>query len=158
MSSLFFDFDLVYIYLILSSMSSDFYYEYDDTSHNNTKFPWKTSSFENSGLSINLLFNYFRLMKNRVPACRDGMISIHSPDDLPTNFDGTQFSYLYYGSATEVLITPKVIETDENLRSHSPQARQCYFEGERKLKFFKIYTQRNCEFECLSMRLCWWLF
>lgn len=28
--------------------------------------------------------------------------------------------------------------------------RRCYFESERKLRFLKVYTQRNCELECLS--------
>ncbi|KAG4070425.1 hypothetical protein HA402_005657 [Bradysia odoriphaga] len=28
--------------------------------------------------------------------------------------------------------------------------RQCYFASERKLRFLKVYTQRNCELECLA--------
>jgi amiloride-sensitive sodium channel len=35
--------------------------------------------------------------------------------------------------------------------------RQCYFDGERQLKFFQIYTKANCELECLTnstMRYC----
>lgn len=28
--------------------------------------------------------------------------------------------------------------------------RKCYFDSERKLRFLKVYTQRNCELECLS--------
>lgn len=28
--------------------------------------------------------------------------------------------------------------------------RQCFFDTERQLRFFKIYTQRNCELECLA--------
>jgi hypothetical protein len=35
--------------------------------------------------------------------------------------------------------------------------RQCYFAGERQLKFFKIYTKSNCELECmtnLTLRYC----
>lgn len=28
--------------------------------------------------------------------------------------------------------------------------RSCYVEGEKNLKFFKIYTKTNCEHECLS--------
>lgn len=29
-------------------------------------------------------------------------------------------------------------------------SRQCYFGNERQLKYFKTYTQRNCEMECVS--------
>lgn len=52
----------------------------------------------------------------------------------------------------EVLISvkPNMITTSENLRHYTPWDRQCYFSDERDLRFFKIYTQRNCELECLS--------
>lgn len=52
----------------------------------------------------------------------------------------------------EVLISvkPNMITTSENLRHYTPWDRQCYFSDERQLRFFKIYTQRNCELECLS--------
>lgn len=29
-------------------------------------------------------------------------------------------------------------------------SRQCYFNGERYLRFFQVYTQQNCELECLA--------
>lgn len=29
-------------------------------------------------------------------------------------------------------------------------SRQCFFGNERQLKYFKTYTQRNCEMECVS--------
>jgi amiloride-sensitive sodium channel len=35
--------------------------------------------------------------------------------------------------------------------------RQCYFQNERHLKFFRIYTKANCEMECLTnltLRYC----
>ncbi len=35
--------------------------------------------------------------------------------------------------------------------------RQCYFDGERQLKFFQIYTKANCKLECLTnmtLRYC----
>lgn len=28
--------------------------------------------------------------------------------------------------------------------------RQCYFQDERYLRYFKVYTQSNCELECLT--------
>lgn len=31
-----------------------------------------------------------------------------------------------------------------------PESRNCYYEDERKLKFFKMYAQSHCEFECLA--------
>jgi acid-sensing ion channel, other len=55
-----------------------------------------------------------------------------------------------YGYDLEVLITPEIIQTDEDLKSIDPKKRGCFFEGERKLKFFKVYSRRNCEYECIS--------
>jgi amiloride-sensitive sodium channel len=49
-----------------------------------------------------------------------------------------------------VWIVPEIIQADEDLRSFDPDERKCYFEDERKLNYFKVYTQRNCESECLS--------
>jgi Amiloride-sensitive sodium channel len=134
-------------------MSSDFFYEYDDLKQN-TNLPMTTSAMKNSGLKIFLPKNPHRKINNRkLTECRGSFLTIHSPDDLPTSFEDDYQTNLQFGSSTEILITPKLTQTDDGLRSFSPSQRQCYFEGERKLKFYKIYTQSNCEFECLSMRL-----
>lgn len=34
--------------------------------------------------------------------------------------------------------------------SFEPLSRQCYFNYERRLKYFKVYTQQNCELECIT--------
>lgn len=38
--------------------------------------------------------------------------------------------------------------TDETVKVWSPQKRGCYFENERYLRYFRIYTKNNCEREC----------
>lgn len=50
----------------------------------------------------------------------------------------------------EVEVTPEIIKTDPNLKSVNPEDRECYFENEKFLKYFKIYTDKNCELECLA--------
>lgn len=50
----------------------------------------------------------------------------------------------------EILITPIVIRSDQNIKALSHADRSCYFEGEKKLRFFRVYTKRNCEIECFS--------
>lgn len=50
----------------------------------------------------------------------------------------------------EVSIKPTLITTSNGLRQYRPDQRQCYFESERRLRFFKIYSQNNCESECLA--------
>jgi Amiloride-sensitive sodium channel len=137
--------------IIFQSMSSDFFYEYNDLKLN-TKLPMKTSSTENVGLKITLPKNLYRVTERKITECRPSYLTLHSPDDLPISFEDDYQTSLKFGSATDILITPKLTQTDDNLRYLSPSERQCYFEGERRLKFFKIYTQSNCELECLSMR------
>lgn len=47
-------------------------------------------------------------------------------------------------------VRPVVTQTAESLRGSSAEKRQCYFDDEKPLQFFRTYTQRNCELECLS--------
>ena len=45
---------------------------------------------------------------------------------------------------------PEIQKSDDFFKDFDLNDRNCYFEGERKLKYFKIYTQRNCQNECYS--------
>jgi acid-sensing ion channel, other len=75
---------------------------------------------------------------------------VHSPFELPGSSDDYDTILFDYGYELEVLITPEIIRTDEDLKSYDPHERGCYFPGERKLRYFQVYTRKNCEFECLS--------
>ena len=48
----------------------------------------------------------------------------------------------------EFFITIKSYRADDALRSFSPQLRNCYFEGEKPLKYFKTYSKALCQYEC----------
>lgn len=50
----------------------------------------------------------------------------------------------------EIAIKPKLITTSNGLRNYKPSQRQCFFTSERRLRFFKLYAQNNCEVECLA--------
>lgn len=50
----------------------------------------------------------------------------------------------------EVLIKPKLITTSDGLRSYEPDKRKCYFDSDRRLRFYKYYAQHNCQAECLA--------
>lgn len=54
------------------------------------------------------------------------------------------------GEDTHITIKSKLTTTSQGLRKYSPEQRQCYFSSERQLRFFKNYTQSNCETECLA--------
>lgn len=75
-------------------------------------------------------------------------VVLHVPGEVP------QVSKHYFRVPIlhEVLMSvkPNIIKTSEVLRNYEPNRRQCFFNSERQLRFFKVYTQRNCELECLS--------
>jgi hypothetical protein len=85
--------------------------------------------------------------------CSPLSFNVHSPFELPGSADDSETIMFDFGYELEVLITPEIIRTDEDLKSYGPHARGCYFPGERKLRYFQVYTRRNCEFECFSTLL-----
>lgn len=58
--------------------------------------------------------------------------------------------HLSPGQASYYKIVPNLIWTTRGAQKHSPDIRRCYLNSERRLRFFKFYSQRNCEVECLS--------
>ncbi|XP_055838659.1 pickpocket protein 28 [Episyrphus balteatus] len=75
-------------------------------------------------------------------------VTLHSPDDVPQV--SRNFIRVPYDKEVVVLVKPNMIETMNAISDYEPSRRQCFFNNERYLKFFKIYTQSNCELECLS--------
>jgi amiloride-sensitive sodium channel len=75
-------------------------------------------------------------------------ILLHTPGEIPQ----VSKHYFRVPLLQEVLVSvkPNMITTSEGLRHYEPNRRQCYFNSERSLAYFKVYTQRNCELECLA--------
>lgn len=73
---------------------------------------------------------------------------IHKPNEIPTTFHDENF--VKFEGTKNIYITAKYFTADESLKGYSPTQRRCYFEGEKKLKFFASYTKAQCEFECLT--------
>ncbi|XP_063626292.1 pickpocket protein 28-like [Cydia splendana] len=73
---------------------------------------------------------------------------LHNPAELPNM--GQNFFRLPIQYQSAASITPKMMDTSEGLKGYSPRKRRCYFPEDRYLRFFRIYTQRNCELECSS--------
>ena len=75
-------------------------------------------------------------------------IALHTSGEMP------QFNHVFYQVPLKqqvlIAVKPEVITTSPGLNAYLPKKRQCYFNGEKKLKFFKVYTQSNCELECLT--------
>jgi acid-sensing ion channel, other len=106
-----------------------------------------TATRQDSGLKLSLFQN---LTYYNEDICDFPSFLIHSPFELPGSYENSDRYKFDFGFDLQVLITPEIITTDDDLRSIEPRQRGCYFEGERKLEFFKVYTKMNCEFECFS--------
>lgn len=75
-------------------------------------------------------------------------IYLHTPGEVPA-MSRKSFRVPIMEEA-ELAITPTLITTEASLKNYKPWKRQCFFTDERKLRFYKIYAQTNCEAECLS--------
>ena len=75
-------------------------------------------------------------------------ILLHTPGEIPRV--SKQYFRVPLKQEVVVSVKPNMITTSEGLADYAPDRRQCYFNDERQLKFFKVYTQSNCELECLA--------
>ncbi|XP_069695435.1 pickpocket protein 28-like isoform X2 [Periplaneta americana] len=114
-----------------------------------TTFPRRAlTSGARSGLSMFLLI----MDIEQDPICSfpiDGVkVLLHNPTDYPIVVE--QHFRVPLDRDVVVGIKPRVMTTSESLRSYEPERRRCYFSSERQLRHFSIYTQQNCEMECLT--------
>lgn len=75
-------------------------------------------------------------------------VSFHTPYELPQI--AKHHFHVAPKKSANFLINPVVFSAADELRMYRPETRQCFFESERNLKYFRIYTQANCFAECLS--------
>lgn len=47
-------------------------------------------------------------------------------------------------------ITASVVSIPKSLFKYQPKKRECFFNSERQLRFFKAYTKKSCEDECVA--------
>jgi acid-sensing ion channel, other len=101
------------------------------------------------GLNLSVLLSN-KLLDGGI--CKDPVqghkIYIHLPNERPQVLK--HYYLAPYQQEVHFFIDPKVIITAPELREFSVSKRQCYFGNERYLRFFKNYTQNNCEEECVA--------
>lgn len=76
------------------------------------------------------------------------LIVLHMPDEVPRVRNN--YFFLPASQTVSISVKPNMMTTSEGLRSYKPHERGCYFKSERRLRFFKSYSQSNCELECLA--------
>ncbi|KAB0792959.1 hypothetical protein PPYR_12579 [Photinus pyralis] len=75
-------------------------------------------------------------------------VMVHHPGEMPRFHQ--HYFWVPLDQLISVSIKPNMITTYGDLKSYKPWDRQCYFEEEKQLKYFKIYNQQNCLLECLT--------
>jgi amiloride-sensitive sodium channel len=82
--------------------------------------------------------------------CINSSFIIHSPYLSPTFIKARKFRKINFGMSLEIVIKADVTQNDNDLRYLTPDQRQCYFNDEKQLKYFKFYTEENCHEECFA--------
>lgn len=75
-------------------------------------------------------------------------ILLHNPEETPRV--SQQYFRAPLNQEVIVAVQPDMMTTSEGLKEYNPARRHCYFPGEKLLRFYKVYTQQNCEIECLT--------
>lgn len=75
-------------------------------------------------------------------------ILFHLPNEMPLHMHLS--SFLESKRHHFLSIKAAVKRVDKSLRIFPPIQRKCYFEDERQLRYFKMYTINNCIQECMS--------
>lgn len=125
----------------------NFEHGYEDAMNRNS-YPMRTyNSRSDASLRMELYLkdDEFYSCHGTQPGFR---IFIHVPGEVPNM--SRQFVYVSVLENVKLSIQSTMITTSEGLRSYKPSQRQCFFNSDRQLRFFKMYTQNNCEAECLS--------
>ncbi|KAG5668127.1 hypothetical protein PVAND_016079 [Polypedilum vanderplanki] len=113
------------------------------------QYPLKVGVNDRSKFQLHIDESKFNL--KQLQRCVLRMIVVHSTDYLATFLDLREF--IDIEKSMNIEIVSEFTKTEESLKSQSPKERECYFENERKLKYFKIYSQKHCEMECSMDRL-----
>nr|XP_023021680.1 uncharacterized protein LOC111510056 [Leptinotarsa decemlineata] len=73
-------------------------------------------------------------------------VTLHSPftiPNVPENFFNLPLNGRVIGN-----IIPHMIKTSDGVKMFDASKRDCYFQSDKTLKYFKIYSQENCMLEC----------
>lgn len=111
----------------------------------------------------------FRVYDSRLDAALVLFLDIHEKDfEIICNLDFSQGFRVYLSAPGDELkffenyfqielleesvitLKPKFTTASQTLRKYNPNHRKCFFNSERKLRFYTIYTHNNCLHECLA--------
>lgn len=125
--------------------------QYDDSQYDDAAEPYPRRIFTTGKLASFKVI--LRVLRHDIDDLCGGSVKgfkvkFHPPNENPQMWK--KYFLVSPGRTIFYTIIPEVIESADNIRKFSPDIRQCYFNSERQLRFYQMYTQRNCEMECLS--------
>ena len=82
--------------------------------------------------------------------CRTAGLNFHISLTVPGGAFASQTFKAPIYENTYIVMRPQMTTTSEGLRYYDPKQRKCFYQSERRLRFFKTYTRPNCEEECLA--------
>lgn len=153
--------------LYKKAMVKDLRYPKHEDRSNWTIFGYKTidpAAYPNrvlgSGQETELKITLRMKKKNIDYTCKSSAdsfrLTLHTPDEIPQT--RSFFHRIPLNVETLISLEPKVMTTADELKVYVPKKRQCYFPGEKSLKFFEKYSQKNCKLECLAGESCFEFF
>lgn len=75
-------------------------------------------------------------------------VTLNTPGEI--RLSSTRYYSALMWEQVDIYVKAKMITTSENLRGYKPNQRQCFFDSDRQLRYFKIYTETNCKSECVA--------
>lgn len=108
-----------------------------------------------SGISAGVQISLFMRFKDVDYACKQETngykVILHPPDELPKT--SLHYHIIQLGAESHISVQPRVMSTTDNLRKYDPLKRQCYFQEDKKLKYFKHYNMAHCKMECFAGKI-----
>lgn len=103
-----------------------------------------------AGSGLELILAHYKRDDTHATSCSSpvSVVTLTSPgESTEVPSINHEFSHL---KNVIVSIEPKVKITSDGLRDYMTNRRTCFYDGERRLRFYKFYTDINCEVECLA--------
>ncbi|CAH1100675.1 unnamed protein product [Psylliodes chrysocephalus] len=105
-----------------------------------------------SGADNALEVTFYQNISNNDPLCIQDVqgfsVLLHAPYAVPLL--KKQYFNVGFDRVVMASVRPRAMSTSDKVLQFSSSIRQCYFSTEKKLKYFNIYSPRNCKLECLT--------
>ncbi|CAG9766001.1 unnamed protein product [Ceutorhynchus assimilis] len=125
---------------------------YENDQNTNT-YP-RRALFSGAKNSLTILLYDYKIDADPTCKMQGFKVIFHTPTRVPRL--SQQYIRLPLREVVVAAVQPVMITTSETVKNFRSEIRECYFESEKVLRFFKTYSQRNCQLECLTNFTFYW--